>query len=74
MKTPLTVVRGNVDLLAEGELPDEARACAADAAEGARRLDTYLACLLYTSECRCRRLFAVPSYSRKTTIRVIDNY
>ena len=46
LKTPLTVVRGNVDLLVEGELPDEARACAADAAEGARRLDAYLAALI----------------------------
>ena len=46
LKTQLTVVRGNVDLLVEGELPDEARACAADAAEGARRLDAYLAALI----------------------------
>lgn len=49
LKTPLTVVRGNVDLLAESELPDEARACAADAAEGARQMGTYLAALIDAS-------------------------
>ena len=46
LKTPLTVVRGNVDLLLEGELSDEARPCAADAAEGARQMGTYLAALI----------------------------
>ena len=40
LKTPLTVVRGNVDLLLEGELSGEQRACAADVAEGARQMGT----------------------------------
>ena len=46
LKTPLTVVRGNVDLLLEGELTDDQRPCAADAAEGARQMGTYLAALI----------------------------
>ena len=46
LKTPLTVVRGNIDLLLEAELPDEARPCATDAAEGARQMGTYLAALI----------------------------
>ena len=46
LKTPLTVVRGNVDLLLEGELSDDQRPCAADAAEGARQMGTYLAALI----------------------------
>ena len=46
LKTPLTVVRGNVDLLLEGELTDDQRPCAVDAAEGARQMGTYLAALI----------------------------
>lgn len=42
LKTPLTVVRGNLDVLLEGELPDEERACAADAASGAARMGEYV--------------------------------
>lgn len=42
LKTPLTVVRGNLDVLLEGELPDEERACAADAAAGAARMSAYV--------------------------------
>ena len=46
LKTPLTVVRGNVDLLLEGELSGEQRACAADVAEGARQMGTYVSALI----------------------------
>ena len=49
MKTPLTVVRGNVDLLLEGELSGEQRACAADVAEGARQMGTYVSALIDAS-------------------------
>ncbi|WP_080798433.1 HAMP domain-containing sensor histidine kinase [Arabiibacter massiliensis] len=49
LKTPLTVVRGNVDLLLEGGLEGGQRACAADAAEGARQMGTYLAALIDVS-------------------------
>lgn len=52
LKTPLTVVRGNVDLLLEGALADEERACALDAAEGARRMGTYLDALIDVSQGR----------------------
>ena len=49
LKTPLTVVRGNVDLLLEGELSGEQRACAADVAEGARQMGTYVSALIDAS-------------------------
>ncbi len=42
LKTPLTVVRGNLDVLLESELPDEERACATDAAAGAARMSDYV--------------------------------
>ena len=50
LKTPLTVVRGNVDLLLEGDLSDDQRACASDAAEGARQMGTYLGALIDASK------------------------
>lgn len=49
LKTPLTVVRGNVDLLLEGGLSDDQRTCAVDAAEGARQMGTYLGALIDAS-------------------------
>ncbi|MFR1638952.1 MAG: histidine kinase dimerization/phospho-acceptor domain-containing protein, partial [Eggerthellaceae bacterium] len=49
LKTQLTVVRGNVDLLLEGELSGEQRACAADVAEGARQMGTYVSALIDAS-------------------------
>lgn len=49
LKTPLTVVRGNVDLLLEGELSGEQRSCAADVAEGARQMGTYVSALIDAS-------------------------
>ena len=52
LKTPLTVVRGNVELLLEGELANEERACALDAAEGARRMGMYLDALIDVSQGR----------------------
>ena len=48
-KVTLTVVRGNVDLLLEGELSGEQRACAADVAEGARQMGTYVSALIDAS-------------------------
>lgn len=42
LKTPLTVVRGNLDVLLEGELAGEDRVCAADAAAGAARMGEYV--------------------------------
>lgn len=42
LKTPLTVVRGNLDVLLEGDLPDEERTCATDAAAGAARMSEYV--------------------------------
>ena len=55
LKTPLTVVRGNVDLLLEGELSGEQRACAADVAEGARQMGTYVSALIDASLGAARR-------------------
>lgn len=52
LKTPLTVVRGNVELLLEGSLDDDARACAVDVAEGARQMGTYLDALIDVSRGR----------------------
>ena len=49
LKTPLTIVRGNVDMLLEEDLGDEARACAADAAAGADQLERTLASLVEVS-------------------------
>ena len=45
LKTPLTVVRGNVDLLLECGLDGEARSCAEDAATGAGQLERVVAAL-----------------------------
>lgn len=49
LKTPLTVVRGNLDVLLEGELPDEERACAVDAAVSAARMGEYVRKLIDVS-------------------------
>lgn len=51
LKTPLTVVRANVELLAEegSALSDEDRACADDIARAARQLDDYVGLLIEAS-------------------------
>lgn len=49
LKTPLTIVRGNVDMLLEEDLAEEARACAADAAAGVDQLERTLAALVEVS-------------------------
>ncbi|BAK45296.1 cell wall metabolism sensor histidine kinase WalK [Eggerthella sp. YY7918] len=49
LKTPLTVVRGNLDVVLEGELPDEERACAVDAAASAARMGEYVRKLIDVS-------------------------
>ncbi len=50
LKTPLTVVRANAELLAKSEaLAGEDRSCAADIARAARKLDDYVGLLIEAS-------------------------
>lgn len=49
LKTPLTVVRGNLDMLLEEDLGVEARACAIDAAAGCTQMQRMLTALLEVS-------------------------
>ena len=46
IKTPLTVVRGNAELLAEGELKEEDQECVLEILKNVDYI-----CLLYTSRC-----------------------
>ena len=50
LKTPLSIARWNVDLLGEGSLDDDQRACAAGLSDSIDRMEAYVRLLVETSQ------------------------